>query len=83
MGIQITFEYVALCVFFRAYSSIKMAALASDKLRHFPTSPLQQLNGVCRSNLIDTKQIFNVFFVLQVTFCFSGRSVNKDGHHGL
>ena len=22
----------------------------SDKLRHFPTSPLQQLNGVCRPN---------------------------------
>ena len=64
-------------LFFRAYSSIKMAALVSDKLRHFPTSPLQQLYGVCRSNFIDTKQIFNVFFILQVVLFFG--AVRQQG----
>ena len=61
------------CAFFRAYSSIKMAALVSDKLRHFPTSPLQQLNGVCRSNLIDTKQ--NIQRLLHITSSFVFRGV--------
>ena len=55
----------------------KMAALASDWLRLFSTSPLKPLNGIQR-NFIGSKTSISLTHL-----CFSGRSEKQDGRRGL
>ena len=62
---------------FLADPSTKMAALASDWLTHFSTSPMQPLNGNRRN--VTGNKIPTSSATLNV---FSGQSV-KNGHHGL
>ena len=62
---------------FLADPSTKMAALASDWLTHFSTSPMQPLNGNRRN--VTGNKIPTSSATLNV---FSGQSV-KNGHNGL
>ena len=63
------------CVF-RADRKNKMAALASDWLETFLTSPLFK-TAERNSTKLDRKQDLNVFLVLP-SLCLSGRSINKN-----
>ena len=68
--------FYQVCVF-RADRKNKMAALASDWLRHFSTSPVKPLNGI-HWNLTGSK-----ISMSSTKLCFSGRSEKQDGRPGL
>ena len=62
---------------FRADRKNKMAALSSDLLSHFSTSPLKPLNGINKTWYEATSQC------PLPSLCFSGRSDKQYGRSGL